>query len=125
MNMKTKKDNLALKKALDVRMGGGLPSNFNYRMMDRIRLEAERQKKRRRFVSWLSLALASLLLIAFGGYVLVDYMDFDVMRYLPHIERIQLSSDLFGFYGYIAVLISILLGFDYWMRRRKRKMFEE
>ena len=37
----------ALKQALQRRQPGRLPSNFNYRMMEQIRLEAEKQQKRK------------------------------------------------------------------------------
>lgn len=38
----------ALKQALRKRQPGNLPSNFNYRMMEQVRLEAEKQRKRER-----------------------------------------------------------------------------
>lgn len=124
--METGKNNYPeLKKALEIRAGSGLPSNFNYRMMGRIRLEAERRKKRHWLISWVALILASLLLIGFGAYMLMPYVEFDVMDYLPQIERTQSSSELAIFYWYIASLILILLGFDYWMRKRKRKAIHE
>lgn len=125
MSMETKKDNhIALKKALEIRTGNGLPSNFNYRMMNRIRLEADRQKKRRRFTSWVCLILGTLSLLGIGAYVLVEYMEFNLMHYLPKIEKMPFN-ELAAFYCYIALLIFVLLGFDYWMRKRRRKTAHE
>lgn len=123
--MKTNKDNhQALKKALEIRTGSGLPSNFNYRMMNRIQQEAERQKKRHRLISWVCLILGALSLIGFGVYVLVVYMEFNLMYHLPEIESLPFN-ELTVFYCYIASLIFVLLGFDHWMRRRKRKTTHE
>ncbi|NDV82761.1 hypothetical protein [Bacteroides sp. 51] len=123
--METKKDNhIALKKALEARTGHGLPSNFNYRMMNRIRLEAERQRKRRRFISWMSLILGALSLLGIGLYVVVDYMEFNLTHHLPEIEKLPFD-ELAAFYWYIASLVFILLGFDYWMRKRRRKTTHE
>lgn len=124
--MKTEKDNYpGLKKALEIRTGNGLPSNFNYRMMDRIRLEAERQKKRRRLISWLSLIVASVSLIGFGAYVLIVYLEFNIMHHLPQMEKTQSTGELISFYWYIASLILVLLGLDYCVRRYRRKTTQE
>jgi H+/Cl- antiporter ClcA len=116
--------NKALKQALERRISGGLPSNFNYHMMDRIRLEAVRQHRRRKIISWCWLIFGSLLILGLGLYVLAFYLGVDFKEYIPRKECLPPYTDLILFYWYIAVLVLILLGLDYWMRSHRRKTKE-
>ena len=56
----------ALKQALQRRQPGRLPSNFNYRMMEQIRLEAEKQQKRKERVMLCGMIAGILLLLGVG-----------------------------------------------------------
>ena len=47
--------NSVLRQALERRQTEHLSSNFSYRMMERVRLEAERQRKRRVRIGWMAL----------------------------------------------------------------------
>ena len=118
------KDNM-LKQAMERRTNSCLPSNFNYQMMNKIRLEAARQHRRRKVVSWCWLIAGALSLLGLGAYMLVPYMKVDLMEHMPREESILPSTDLIAFYWYIAVLVLILLGLDYWMRWYRRKALDK
>lgn len=113
--------NNMLKQALERRMSDGLPSNFNYHTMNRIRLEAARQHKRHRMISWCWLILGSLFLLGLGIYIPAFYLKTNFREYMPQIENTQPVTDLIVFYWYIAVLVLILLGLDHWIRSYRRK----
>ena len=53
-----------LKQALERRQTEQLSSNFSYRMMERIHLEAEKQTKRKTSIGWVALLVSVLALVA-------------------------------------------------------------
>ncbi len=81
--------NSVLRQALERRQTEHLSSNFSYRMMERVRLEAERQRKRRVRIGWMAL-----------------------------LTDVRQDSSLLKFYVYIASLVLILLGIDSWLRKK-------
>ena len=107
----------ALKQALERRQMERLSSNFSYRMMERVRLEAEKQQKRRARTGWIALVISALSLIGMGVYFLFFYWDIRFTDYFSSIN-LQQGSFLFQFYGAIALLALILLGIDYWLRKK-------
>ena len=57
--------NSVLRQALERRQTEHLSSNFSYRMMERVRLEAERQRKRRVRIGWMALLTSVFSLLGF------------------------------------------------------------
>ena len=106
----------ALKQALRRRQPGRLPSNFNYRMMEQIRLEAEKQQKRKERVMLCGMIAGILLLLGVGVYTLVFKLEFNFKEYLSGMDFSHADSSLLAFYSYIATLVLLLLGLDYWLR---------
>ena len=76
----------ALKQALRRRQPGRLPSNFNYRMMEQIRLEAEKQQKRKERVMLCGMIAGILLLLGVGVYTLVFKLEFNFKEYLSGMD---------------------------------------
>ncbi|WP_321335477.1 hypothetical protein [uncultured Bacteroides sp.] len=113
-----KKTNSALRQALDSRHKSGLPSNFTFRMMEQVHIEAQRQRKRRALISSISLISASLLLVGLAVYALVFRMNIKWSDLMPHVNA---SSSMIEFYVYIAVLVLALLGLDHLLRALGRK----
>lgn len=116
--MKTKTDN-TLKQALEKRNPGCLSSNFTFRMMEQIRIEAAKQERRRKRYLLLSLLTASAVMLGTFVYFLFFYLGFRPSDLMPHLELSSASSPLIAFYAYIALLALGLLGIDYWVRRKK------
>lgn len=115
----------ALKKALEKREIGGLPSNFSYRMMEKVRLEAEKKRRKQKVMIWASLISASLAILGLLVYVLFFYLEFNIADYMPEVEITTPSGPLVGFYWYIGSLVGLLLGLDYWVRNKRRKLQEQ
>lgn len=109
----------ALKQALGRRQMGHLSSNFSYRTMVHIRLEAEKQRKRNAKISWAALLTSVFALLGLGIYCLFFYADINPADYLPQTD-IWREVPLLNFYIYIALLVLLLLGADYWLRKKYR-----
>ena len=75
--------NSVLRQALERRQTEHLSSNFSYRMMERVRLEAERQRKRRVRIGWMALLTSVFSLLGFGIYFLFFYLNINFIDYLP------------------------------------------
>lgn len=107
----------ALKQALERRQMERLSSNFSYRMMGHIRLEAEKQRKRKAKISWVALLTSVFALLGLGIYFLFFYVDINFADYLPQTD-VRSEAPLLKFYIYIALLVLLLLGVDYWLRKK-------
>ncbi|KAA6339677.1 hypothetical protein EZS27_012409 [termite gut metagenome] len=117
--------NRTFKQVLKKRMKGSeLPSNFTYRMMQHIQLEAKKQQHRKKVTGLLSLLTACLLLIGLAVYVLVFYMELDLPDYISLFKVSLPSSQLMDFYSFIGLLTLGLLGIDYWLRQKQKKSAE-
>jgi H+/Cl- antiporter ClcA len=118
MNTEQQDIHNSLKQALKKRTNRELSSNFTYRMMQQIRLEAEKQYLRKNVTGLLLLLTACLLLIGLAVYVFVFYVEFNLSDYLSYFKVSHSSSHLINFYSYIGLLTLWLLGMDYWYRQK-------
>ncbi|KAA6349559.1 hypothetical protein EZS27_002984 [termite gut metagenome] len=118
MNTKQKNIHSSLKQALKKRTNKELSSNFTYRMMQQIRLEAEKQYRFKNVMGLFSLFTACLLLIGLAVYVFVFYVEFNLPDYISYFKTSLSSPHLINFYGYIGLLTLGLLGMDYWYRQK-------
>ena len=120
--MERKKDiDNALKQALERRQVRNLPSNFSFRMMEKVRNEAVKQQKRKERILFGSMIAILLILIGLLIGYAVLYTNIQWSRVVPNWRSFEFSSAVWGFYLYIAALVSLLLGADYWLRRRRQK----
>ncbi|KAA6317846.1 hypothetical protein EZS27_032065 [termite gut metagenome] len=118
MNTEQKNIHNSLKQALKKRTNKELSSNFTYRMMQQIRLEAEKQYRLKNVTGLFSLLTACLLLISLAVYVFVFYVKFNLSDYISDFKISLSFSPLINFYGYIGLLTLGLLGMDYWYRQK-------
>ncbi|OAV74193.1 hypothetical protein Barb7_01777 [Bacteroidales bacterium Barb7] len=113
MNILTNKDVLAdLFRRLPEE---NLPDDFRARMMQRIRLESARVKRRSERLSLTALVAASLIMIATGVAVFF-YKGFPALSSTFSLSIPPLTS--LPFYLYIAGLTFFLLWGDYLLRKR-------
>lgn len=109
--------NNMLKQALERRQTSDLPSNFSYRMMERVQLEVKKKQKCKIRLNIIALSSAVLSVLGLGIYFLVFYLEFNLADYMPSLD-IKKDFVLLGFYGYVALLALLLLGLDYWLRKK-------
>lgn len=106
----------ALKKVL-MSQPESLPYGFESRMMAQISM-AVAKKKRRNALLTLSLLSVVSVLLAGGGYFLLDkFIDFKLKLSWPTISINPESSDMFTFCLFIAGLVLILLMADLFLRK--------
>lgn len=120
--METKKDTgNILKQALERRKGTNLSSNFSFRMMEQIRLEAAKQQKRKnRHLLWALIVTVSLLVGGVVAYLVCVMNIRPSLAMIPTLRMPEVSFSVVSFYAYIAFLGFLMLGIDYWLRRKKR-----
>ena len=82
-------------------------------------LEAEKQQKRKERVMLCGMIAGILLLLGVGVYTLVFKLEFNFKEYLSGMDFSHADSSLLAFYSYIATLVLLLLGLDYWLRKKK------
>lgn len=110
-----------LKPALEQRKGANLSSNFSFRMMEQIRMEAVRRQKRKNRNLLIALIATTALLVGLVVYYLVYVMKIRFsLGPIPALKMSEVSSSVLGFYSYIAFLGFVMLGLDYWLRRKRR-----
>lgn len=120
MERKKEPDNV-LRQALERRQLGGLPSNFSFRMMERVRHEALKQQRHRERILLFSMIAVLVVIIGLLIGYFVFYSDIRWSQALPQLKVTDPSSPAWSFYVYIAGLASLLLGADYWLRKKKQK----
>lgn len=111
----------ALKQALEKRCSGQLPSNFTFRIMEQVRLEALKQQKRRERMGFAAVVVSGLALVGIAVYTLVYRLDFRLDDYISRWKLYVSDSPMVAFYCYIALLVLLLLAMDYWLRKHKRR----
>lgn len=123
-----KTDN-ALKKALS-RNKAELPYGFENRVMRQIMLEMERKGRLSYYralglVSFVSLVLIAAILFVLYTYFGFNFLDLFTRIQLPSVEPSSLLNDqtrpIFAFSIYIGILMLLLLGMDYMLRKRIEK----
>jgi ABC-type uncharacterized transport system fused permease/ATPase subunit len=111
----------ALIKALNNKGKDSLSYGFEFQMMRRILVEAERKKKHS-FILGLSLiSMVSVGMIVVTIYVLMHYVSFCTYLTLPDISFSTETQSLFILYCYIALLVLVLLGLDAYFRKLRHK----
>lgn len=115
------KSDKALKKMLGAIDQGDLPYGFETRMMKQIAMVARKKKRRATILNMGLVSAVSLFMIAGAVFLLKSMFAFKWSLSLPSFALTEESKHLVGFFFYIAILMLLLLGFDYWMRSLKHK----
>lgn len=111
----------AIRKALQSTESPRLSADFNSRLMAEVYRAVERKKKREYVLGICLISGASLALIGLAVYVFLTYIPWNFTFELPKFSKVHLSSEsksMYAFSFYIAFLSLILIGLDYWIRRK-------
>jgi hypothetical protein len=121
------KQDKAIIKALKSTESPVLSAGFNTGLMNQLYREVEKKKRRSYILSLCLLSMVSLCLIAMAVYLLEDYLSVDFSFHLPAFKISVESISGYGFSFYIAFLIGVLAGLDYYFRnalnKRKKEKF--
>jgi len=111
----------AIRKVLQSTESPRLSADFNSRMMAEVYRAVERKKKRAYVLGLCLISGVSLALIGLAVYVFLTYIPWNFTFELPKFPKIHFSSEsksMYAFSFYIAFLSLILIGLDYWIRRK-------
>ena len=107
-----------LRKVMQEPMPYRLPSNFNFRTMQKVEEAARRKEQKQERWMWISLVAASVCMLVAGALTLHIYWGNEMMKTFSSLEQSFARLDLLSSpYWMLSVLFFILMGFDYWMRR--------
>lgn len=121
--MKQNLSDKGLKKAVQAQPAPPrLSTNFTFRTMQKVeelvRIR-ERKEERRMF---LAIVAASIVLMIVGGIAIVYYGGEELVRAFTNLPKLDLLGSP---YWMFSVIFFILMGFDYWMRKRYYKRHQE
>ena len=99
-----------------------LPTNFTFRTMlkveEQVRMQEAKQEKR----MFLGIVAASLLLLAGGGITIAHYFGDALYEAFASLPSAIPHVDLFASpYWMFSIIFFILMGFDFWVRKRYYK----
>ena len=123
--MKQEAKDRGLKKALGSK-NSTLPSNFNFCTMRKVEEYIRTREKRREQLMLYSIITVSVLLLAGAGITIYLYCGEEVKRMAPDLTSAFLhSTSQASPYCYFAIIILVLILFDYWMRKSYYKHHKE
>ena len=123
--MKQNEKNRGLRKALE-RKNSALPSNFIFCTMQRVEEYARQREKRREQLMLYSIITVSVLLLAGAGITIYLYCREEVKRMASDLTSAFLHfTSQASPYCYLAIIILVLILFDYWMRSSYYKQHKE
>lgn len=123
--MKQEAKDRGLKKALGSK-NSALPSNFTFCTMRKVEEYIRTREKRREQLMLYSIITVSVLLLAGAGITIYLYCGEEVKRMAPDITSAFLhSTSQASPYCYFAIIILVLILFDYWMRKSYYKHHKE
>ena len=109
--------NSALKKALERRERGSLPSNFSHRMMQDIYRADEKRRKRALRLNYIVLGVVIAGILACSTFFILNYTDFTLLQLTQPFKEAFQWNDNWGFYLYVTVLAIVLLIIDNSIRK--------
>ncbi|MBQ8521146.1 MAG: hypothetical protein IJ456_07190 [Bacteroides sp.] len=119
------KDN-GLKKALRAQPEFHLPTNFTFRTMRKVELEALRLEKKRERMTLLAVIGASLLLLTGSGITLWMFFGDTIEGLFAEMAWKELPTVSFPpFFYFVMGCIPLFVCFDHWMRKQYYKRHPE
>lgn len=97
-----------------------LPSDFRMRIMQQITEETERVKRRNRYLSWVALVVASIVILGLGILAII-HIGFPKITVTISMDALKTIP----FYVYIAFLAFLLLLGDHYFRKRYREKHKD
>lgn len=116
-NFRIKNTDKCIRKAVDMQQQSRLPSNFSYKMMEKINgkilLEEKRSEKR----TFAAIIITSLLMLAACILVIIKYTSVTLADITHKIPTTSIPSETL-FYLPMLIALPLLFGFNYWLRKK-------
>lgn len=116
-NLKAENTDRCIIKAIRMQPQFRLPSNFSYKMMERINEKVIYQEKRREKLTFIAIIITSLLMVATCIAIILNYTNIRLADITNRLSNIAISSEIL-FYLPILITLPLLLWFNYWLRKK-------
>lgn len=116
-NIKAENTDRCIRKAISMQPQFRLPSNFSYKMMEKINEKVILQEKRREKRTLIAIIITSLLMISTCILIILNYTDIKLTDITNKLSNISIPSETL-FYLPMLITLPLLLWFNYWLRKK-------
>ena len=116
-NIRIENTDKCIRKAVGMQQKFRLPSNFSYKMMEKINekvLLEEKQREKRTFVA---IIITSLLMLAACIFTIINYTSITLTDITNWISNTSIPSETL-FYLPMLISLPLLSGFNFWLRKK-------
>ncbi len=100
-----------------------LSDGFEAQVMNRILIETEKKSQRNYYLGLLLVGTVSLVLIGSAFFIIDYFFSFNILHLFSDIRPFRFDyNPLYKGWFFIAVLVLLLLAFDYQFRKIMKKM---
>lgn len=116
-NLKAENTDRYIRKAISMQPQFRLPSNFSYKMMEKINEKVILQEKRREKLTFIAIIITSLLMVSTCISIILYYTNIKLADITNRLSNISTPSEVL-FYLPMLITLPLLFWFNYWLRKR-------
>lgn len=116
-NLKAENTDRCIRKAIGMQPQFRLPSNFSYKMMEKINKKVILQEKRREKRTFITIIITSLLMVATCILIILNYTNIKLADITNRLSNISIPSEAL-FYLPMLITLPLLFWFNYWLRKK-------
>ncbi|WP_300229415.1 hypothetical protein [uncultured Bacteroides sp.] len=116
-NFKAENTDRCIRKAIGMQPQFRLPSNFSYKMMEKINEKVILQEKRREKRTFITIIITSLLMVATCILIILNYTNIKLADITNRLSNISIPSEAL-FYLPMLITLPLLFWFNYWLRKK-------
>lgn len=116
-NLKAENTDRSIRKAISMQQQFRLPSNFNYRMMEKINERIILQEKRREKRTLIAIIITSILMVSTCILIIINYTNIKLADITNTLSNISIPSEAL-FYLPMLITLPLLFWFNYWLRKK-------
>ena len=116
-NLKAENTDRCIRKAIGMQPQFRLPSNFSYKMMEKINEKVILQEKRREKRTFITIIITSLLMVATCILIILNYTNIKLADITNRLSNISIPSEAL-FYLPMLITLPLLFWFNYWLRKK-------
>ena len=116
-NLKAENTDRCIRKAIGMQPQFRLPSNFSYKMMEKINKKVILQEKRREKRTFITIIITSLLMVATCILIILNYTNIKLADITNRLSNISIPSETL-FYLPMLITLPLLFWFNYWLRKK-------
>lgn len=116
-NLKAENTDRCIRKAISMQQQFHLPSNFGYKMMEKINEKVIIQEKRHEKRTLIAIIITSLLMVSTSILIIINYSNIKLADITNRLSSISTPSEAL-FYLPMFITLPVLFWFNYWLRKK-------